>query len=443
MDDYNYKPEKDLENAPESISSAILKIILEQMDKSICKIKCNEGGNATGFFCIIPYPDKFHQLPVLMTNYHVINEEDKKIVFTLNNDKLKYEIEINNNRKIYYSHIYDITIIEIKNSDKLIMNSFLELDDNIFKDNPNDIYRNISIYLIGFPNGGISKYSMGIFKLIEEDDFTIRHLCRSNPGSSGCPILNLNNSRVIGIHKGSSDKRNWNLGTFIQKPLEEFNKIKFKESEKITDKEDNILEENKEDNRYKKVLSSNFLLNKDDKDKEDNNYIEVIDKLDFQNNPNVKAKIGDEEVYYSDKIIKNNSQSNLFDTFFSKNQQKILAITDLAVYHFKGTEIERRIIIDDLKAITISTFSNQFILHCNQNEYDILYKYENRKILIKILNNLYQRKTGKTLLFCKKYEKDLLKYVVTCKERRKNPYLYKIEHTELSSIEDYLESNIN
>ena len=117
-------------------------------------------------------------------------------------------------------------------------------------------------------------------------------------------------------------------------------------------------------------------------------------------------------------------------------------VTDLAVYHLKGTIIQRRIKIMDLKAITISTFSNQFILHCNQNEYDVLYRYENRKNLIKIFNNLYERMTGEELLFCKKYENDIFKYVVTKKERRSNPYLFKIDMRELSSIKDYFETKI-
>ena len=431
MDDYNYnyKPEKDLENAPESLSSAALKIILEQMEKSICKIKCNDGGNATGFFCIIPNPDKFHQLPVLMTNYHVINEKDKKCKFTLNNDKLEYEIIINNTRKVYYSHTYDITIIEIKESDKLEMNSFLELDDNIFKDDPNGIYRKISIYLIGFPKGGISKYSMGIFQLIEEDDFTIRHLCRSNPGSSGCPIINLNNNRVIGIHKGASEKKNWNLGTFIKKPLEVFNKIKFIESKNNSDVEVDPQKENKEDNLSSKDNLSNKVVSEEN---EEDYVVGEFDYLGFTIDPHITGKLGAEKIFYSSRILKVNIG------IFSINQEIYFFITDFAVYHSKGIEIKRRIKIEDLKCITISTLSKQFILHCNQNDYDILYMYGEIKSIIKILNNFYHLKKGEDLLFCLKNEKDLSKYVVTKKERQKNPYLFKIMQYELTSIKDYL-----
>ena len=160
MDNKNYIPEKDLANVPDEVPINGLKIIIEQSEKSICKIICNDGSIGTGFFCIISFPDKFHQLPVLMTNNHVISEndiiKDKKIKFSINNDKLNYEIIINNIRKIYSNEDYDITIIEIKENDNLDMNSFLEIDYQIFEDNPNDIYRGKSIYLIGHPKGGLS-----------------------------------------------------------------------------------------------------------------------------------------------------------------------------------------------------------------------------------------------------------------------------------------------
>ena len=50
------------------------KKILRQMQNSICKIYINTGEIETGFFCKIPYKNKL--LPVLITNNHVIYEED-------------------------------------------------------------------------------------------------------------------------------------------------------------------------------------------------------------------------------------------------------------------------------------------------------------------------------------------------------------------------------
>ena len=66
MDNKNYKPKKDLVNAPIDI----LNIINEQIEHSICKIECRNGEIGTGFFCIIPFSVKFHPLKVLVTNNH-------------------------------------------------------------------------------------------------------------------------------------------------------------------------------------------------------------------------------------------------------------------------------------------------------------------------------------------------------------------------------------
>ena len=69
----------------------------------------------------------------------------------------------------------------------------------ICKDDVNDIYRGKSIYLLDHPKGGKSSFSLDIIKNIEKDDYTIRHLFKTNPGSTDSPIINLNNNRVIGI----------------------------------------------------------------------------------------------------------------------------------------------------------------------------------------------------------------------------------------------------
>ena len=51
------KPEKKLKDHGKSVNKNQLKIIVFQMEKSICKIHCNDGSYGTGFFCRIPFPD--------------------------------------------------------------------------------------------------------------------------------------------------------------------------------------------------------------------------------------------------------------------------------------------------------------------------------------------------------------------------------------------------
>ena len=66
--------------------------ILHQMKISICNIYKNNGERTTGFFCKIPYyKSKSKLLPVLITNNHVIDEEDilekKRIRIFIEGDK--------------------------------------------------------------------------------------------------------------------------------------------------------------------------------------------------------------------------------------------------------------------------------------------------------------------------------------------------------------------
>ena len=146
-------------------------------------------------------------LRVIITNNHILEENDIKqgkiINFSLNNDKLKFNILIDNDRKTYTNKEYDVTIIEIKQIDGLSRYSFLEIDEHLYNGNPNDIYINKTFYLIQYPHGQKVKYATGVIRNISEDNNTIEHLIYTEKGSSGGPLIFLSNHKVIGIHKGN------------------------------------------------------------------------------------------------------------------------------------------------------------------------------------------------------------------------------------------------
>ena len=66
------------------------------------------------------------------------------------------------------------------------------------------------------------------------------HLCSTEGGSSGSPILSLDSLKLIGIHTGFSKSNKCNIGLFIRYAIDEFNKIE----KSIFKKEDNKLNEN-------------------------------------------------------------------------------------------------------------------------------------------------------------------------------------------------------
>ena len=173
----------------------------------------------------------------------------------------------------------------MKKNDKLNFNDFLEIDENIYKKDLNGTYRQKSVYLIYFPYGKKAIYSNGVIKRISEDKFNIEHLCSTKPGASGCPIINLNNNRVMGIHKGA-DIKNWNLGTFIKEPIE-----KFYEENKKEKKENNEIKKEEKDQK----IIAKIYEEKNKKDKKENNEI----------NDNEKNKI-----ILEDKMEKNCDKEN-------------------------------------------------------------------------------------------------------------------------------------
>jgi len=67
------KKENIIKNYPKPITIEQTDIILQQMKNCICKIYINRGKIGTGFFCHIPYKNEI--LQVLITNYHIINDD--------------------------------------------------------------------------------------------------------------------------------------------------------------------------------------------------------------------------------------------------------------------------------------------------------------------------------------------------------------------------------
>ena len=225
--------EKKLNNFSEPVSLETSEKIIDQMKNCVCKISTENGQKGTGFFCKIPFPETDNLLSVLITNNHVIDEsilenEKNKVILLLNNDNEIKEIKLENRIK-FTNKEYDITFIELKENDGIT--KFLELDKNI-QTNVNIPYIGESIYILHYPGSKNVSVSYGILKNINEQKvYNFEHLCSTDFGSSGGPILNLSNSKIIGVHKESSNKYNYNIGLFLNEPLREFINKKYLKKE--------------------------------------------------------------------------------------------------------------------------------------------------------------------------------------------------------------------
>ena len=211
--------EKYIDDYPKPVTIEGTNKILNQLKNCICKIDIGKG---SGFFCEIPYKNK--KLKVLMTNNHVIDEkiikENKKIKVSINDNK-EYKIIELENKIIYTSQKYDITIIEI-NPEKEKIYNFLELDDEIFDDIID--LANKSVYILHYPNysdGPKASISYGIIKNTQ-DEYNLIHYCCTDGGSSGSPIINLLNNKIIGIHKENVVGKKYNRGSLLKYPINEY-----------------------------------------------------------------------------------------------------------------------------------------------------------------------------------------------------------------------------
>ena len=244
MEEEKYIKEKGLSNLPKVILAKQMKILLTLLETNICKIYCNDGSRGTGFFCNIEIGWN-KNIKVLMTNNHVLNvnaiKPGKTVKFSINNDNKYYKILIDKSRRTYTNEFYDVTIIEIKEKDKINEKSFFDLDRQIFEENSYEIFRNTQIYLLHYPKGIEMETSNGVIKSISIDNQEIQHLCDTSGGSSGSPIINKDNFKVIGIHKGGAEgAKNYNLGTLLKGPIEQFKQEIEKKEIKIDNNNTNV-----------------------------------------------------------------------------------------------------------------------------------------------------------------------------------------------------------
>ena len=226
----SYIDETNILFQPKSIQIEESRTIISQLENCICLIYPKKGGTGTGFFCRIPFHNV--SLNMLITNNHVLDEEEIKnnnsISLDIYDKKEKKEknvqIEIDDTRKKYTNpdKDVDVTFIEIKKKDDInefldIDEEFLQLDEKMIEEK----FKNYkSIYVLHYPEKKLISYGVtgGI-----ENNKKIKHYSDTKSGSSGSPILSLDNLKVIGVHHGYHEGNHiFNIGTYIKYVINEF-----------------------------------------------------------------------------------------------------------------------------------------------------------------------------------------------------------------------------
>ena len=284
-----------------------------------------------------------------------------------------------------------ITIIEILENDNINIDSFLEIDEK--KEYPKIFYNKKDIYILQYSKDYVD-YSNGVIKNIGEDNYSIEHLCSTVQGSSGSPILNLLNFKVIGIHKGTPEKKNfeWNLGTLIQLPIEDFNKKSLNEIfQDIKDKKLDIFYEinTKKELLYLFIIINNNIFRKV-------YFGEIFYKFLKTNESIIKEYFGRnikyEELYNSfykiDVEQEEKTKNELFEKIkndISNSSDKIFNIIAsfyyLILYKFKDPKQFREYI--NIGNVYLNLILKNFIIF-----WDKKLKYPDKN-LFRLLNELY------------------------------------------------------
>jgi len=132
-----------------------------------------------------------------MTNNHVLPAEylQSNESFEIKIKDKSFKINLNNKDFLFTSELLDVTFVQLTN-DEFFNNP--EIDFLDFEVNENENYEKQAISAIHYPKGELI-FSHG--EIIVLKGFNYYHTVPTNNGSSGSPLINNNNLKVIGIHK--------------------------------------------------------------------------------------------------------------------------------------------------------------------------------------------------------------------------------------------------
>lgn len=82
------------------------------------------------------------------------------------------------------------------------------------------------------------------------------------------------------------------------------------------------------------------------------------------------------------------------------SQERNILVTNKAVYNLKKKSLKRRIALGDVKGITVSKLNDEFVLHCNDLEYDYHYVSSKKKKIIEFVGIAYNELTNKDFKIC-------------------------------------------
>ena len=155
------------------------------------------------------------------------------------------------------------------------------------------------------------------------------------------------------------------------------------------------------------------------------------DFLNFAKDHNIKTNITrDETIEFSDKLYKYNK--------FGFKQERNIIITNKGIYNLKKTQLKRRIDIKSIKGITIAKQSDEFVIHCNDEEYDYQFISQKKKTIVEIIAKHYFHLIGEELKLFLLNCSSLSTFVTSKKEKMKDKNSSRMPRTDSISVGEYI-----
>ena len=160
----------------------------------------------------------------------------------------------------------------------------------------------------------------------------------------------------------------------------------------------------------------------------------ISDSLNFANDKEIQEIIKDEKLYFSGMITKINH--------YGMSQERSIILTDKALYNMKKKSLRRRISYTDIRGITYSKLTFEFVIHGNDDEYDYQYIHQDRNLIICFIAVFYQNTAFKPIQLCEVEEKTLKNYVTQKKEKKKDNSFSKMDTKFLIDTADFIKQNM-
>ena len=142
--------------------------------------------------------------------------------------------------------------------------------------------------------------------------------------------------------------------------------------------------------------------------------------------------IGDETLYFSNKVSKYNS--------FGMKQDRNLLLTDKCLYNLQNRTVKRQMKYDEMLGITFSNQSNEFVVHADKG-YDFHFLSQDKMTIIYIIAKCYEKLLNKPIILCEVKDKSLKQYVTTKKDKKKNSSNSKLNEDNTIDTQTFIIDN--